>query len=431
MNKIIISSILLIISHLVTAQINQAKVYWVGHSLISHTDNYTTETDNLINVLNTLAISQGKTYDYHQHTTPGAPLGWNWGANATAWSDIQPWIQPLINTSNSNYGTYDVMVLTEGINLFAVYEWWHSAFYARKFYTAAKNANPNTRLFLYESWHHYQASDDGFRDYYGDMASFNWQQYTLNSRTLWETIIDEASDPNLTPIDTEYTFQGSGTDPGVGNDILEINIIPTGEVLAEVLNRLEQNLASDNWSYNGSTLTALDFFANPLANFPTDLVTTIHADPVDDVHPTNVLIYLNALVHYAVIYQENPINLPAVNGVPTNIATIFKEVVWNIVLNNPRTGVTETLNTTDFNNEIKIKIYPNPASNQINITLSDAFNESTNIRIFDQTGKLVLSKQITENTLDTSISTKNITTGMYQITIQNKKQFKTYPFIKQ
>ena len=337
--KKIILGILLLTSQYLIAQINQAKVYWVGHSLISHTDSYSSGTDNLMGLMATMASSQGKTYSYHDHTTPGAPIGWNWGANMAAWNDIETLIQPLLNSSHTDYGTYDVMIVTESIDLHPAYQWWVSSFYARKFYNAAKTANPNARLFLYESWHHFHASDDGFRSYYGPISTFDWNQYMLNVRPLWEMIIDRASDPAMTQNDAGYVYQGPGIDPGLGNDILEINIIPTGQVLVNVLNRLALNLGGDDWTYNGSPLTALDFFANPLANFPTDTVTTVHPDPVDDIHPSNVLIYLNALVHYAVVYQDNPINLPPANGVPANIADIFKEVVWNVVSTDPRTGI--------------------------------------------------------------------------------------------
>ncbi len=395
---------------LLVAQINQAKVYWVGHSLISHTDQYTAGSNNLIGVMNTFAVSQGKTYNYHQHTTPGAPLGWNWGSTTASWNDIQSLIQPLINTTDSNYGTFDVLVLTEAINLYAYHEWWNPSFYARKFYNASLNANPNTRLFMYESWHHFQASDEGLRDYYGPMANFDWRQYTLDVRTLWETIIDEAIDASLTPLDANYTYQGSGIDPGIGNDVLDIKIIPTGTTLVAVLDRLQQNLATDNWDYNGDDLTGKDFFVNPLVNFPTDLTTVAHTgDALDDVHPSNILIYLNALVHYAVIYQDNPINLPVTNSVPVNISTIFKDVVWSIVVNDSRTGVAAALSINDINKNL-ISLYPNPAKNTIFI------KESQKYTILDSTGKIILKGKSNHVTIS------NLEKGIYFIKTKKGSQ---------
>ena len=87
-----------------------------------------------MNLMSTMTSSQSKNYDYYDHTTPGAPLGWNWGHNNMSWSDgIGTLIQPLINTSHADYGSYDVMVLTEGIDINNTYEYWASSFYARKF----------------------------------------------------------------------------------------------------------------------------------------------------------------------------------------------------------------------------------------------------------------------------------------------------------
>jgi hypothetical protein len=411
--KIISFTILFLISLALSAQINNSKIYWVGHSLISHTDNYTTGTTNLVSLMGQMANSQGKTYNFHQHTTPGAPLGWNWGANPTAWSDIQSYIQPLINSSHADYGSFDTIILTEAIDVNSMYDYWSSSFYARKFYLSALHANPNTRLFLYESWHHFQASDDDFRPYYGAIASFDWEQYMLNIRSIWETIIDKANDPSQTQNDASYVYQGTGIDPGLGSEILDIKIIPTGQVLVQVLNRLSQNLASDDWTYNGSNLTALDFFANPLSNFPTDLSTTVHPETLDDIHPTHILIYLNALVHYAVVYQDNPINIPALNSVPSNIADIFKDVVWSVVINDSRTGVADALSIT--NNTIdSFNIYPNPTKTILHIQS----NKTQHYKIINTLGQIVLEGY------KKTININQLSKGLYFI--KTSSQTKTF-----
>ena len=413
---------LLFIANGAFGQINNAKVYWVGHSLISHTDTYAAGTDNLIGLLGTLATSQGKTYSHHQHTTPGSPLGWNWGTNTDSWASSQILIEPLIDVSHTDYGTFDVIVLTEAIEINSYYDWWYTAFYARKFYNAAKAANSNTRLFLYESWQHYQATDSDFRSYYGPMATFNWSEYMTSVRPIWENIIDEASDPSLTPTAPDYVYQGgavASTDPGLGNTILDIKIIPTGTVFVAVLNRLQNNLATDNWSFNGRNLTALDFFANPLSNYPADLTTTVHpGNAIDDIHPSNITIYLNSLVHYAVIYQENPINLPTENGVPANIASIFKEIVWNVVLNDTRTGVASALSVKEFSSGItQLNIYPNPSSTYIHFNTK----EDTPFKIINLIGKTVLKG--TNN----KVNITNLPKGLYLLNTNGQAK----KFIKQ
>jgi hypothetical protein len=326
------------------AQIDSIKVYWVGHSLISGKDWTDPDAKNLMELLGPLADSSSKKYEYYKHTTPGAPIGWNWGVEAS-WEGMESKIAPLTDETHSDYGSFNAIVVTEGVNIESSYDWWSSGFYARKFYNAARAANGSTRLYLYESWHHYYASDRGFASYYGDQIDFDWLAYMKSVRSIWTSIADEAADPNLTPVVNDYVYQGEGDDPGNGDDSLEVYIVPTGKVFIEVIERLNEKRIQDNWSFTdgikGDTLVGDDFFLNPLTDFPTDLVTTVTGSDVDDIHPSDVLIYLNALTHYAVLYQSNPSDLPTTKYVPEAIADIFKEVVWEVVTNDPYTGVTQ------------------------------------------------------------------------------------------
>lgn len=57
MKKLILLTKLLLISNLLFGQINNTNVYWVGHSLISHTDNYAPGTMNLIGLMEILVTS--------------------------------------------------------------------------------------------------------------------------------------------------------------------------------------------------------------------------------------------------------------------------------------------------------------------------------------------------------------------------------------
>lgn len=59
-------------------------------------------------------------------------------------------------------------------------------------------------------------------------------------------------------------------------------------------------------------------------------------------------------------------------------------------------------------------IYPNPAKNNINITLPSQLNP-TQVKIYDELGKVIMSKIIPSNTTEYSISTKNLNSGYYII----------------
>lgn len=337
--------------------VDQAKVYWVGHSLISGSDPYELHSPSLITVLGDLARAGGKQYHYHKHTIPGAPIGWNWGVPDGKVPDL---IAPLLDKSHKDYGTYNVMVVTEGVNIERTYNYWASDFYMRKFALAARAANPKARVYLYESWHHYNAGDEEYRREYGPNESYDWKAYQRKVRSVWESIADQAADPKRTrPADNyRYVYEAEfGPDPATGDDRLEIYIIPTGQVVVDVLDRLAEQRKGDDWSYakaarNGQ-LSGADFFVNPLVNFPKDMKTLAHPEcpagqwdcksgklgTLDDIHPSHLLVYLNAVVHYSVIYQANPVGLPALYGVPDNLAKLFQEVAWARVSSDARTGV--------------------------------------------------------------------------------------------
>ncbi len=410
---------LFIIQQTSFAQINESKIYWVGHSLVDGKNWSDPNARNLIELMEIFSAASGKRHSSYRHTIPGAPIGWNWGVSGS-WHDVQNKIRPLTDPAHDDYGTFDVMVVTEGVNIESSYDAWASGFYARKFYAAAKAANPDTRLFLYESWHHLQATD--FRDFYGPAETFDWRDYMLRARLVWEKIADEAADPavlNAAPDPHNnrgsYVYMGSGPDPGNSNEILDIKIIPTGQVLVKVFDRLAENRSEDNWSYanavHNGRLSELDFFENPYLNFPEDRSTTVHGGPVDDIHASPVLIYLNALTHYAVIYGEDPKDLPLTDYVPQNIAAIFKEVVWDYVTQDPRTGVNEVVTSLAGTNEANVAVWPNPAKDLIWI---EEDIEGELYKIYSLDGALIKEGSSNIRTIDVS----EIPSGTYILELQ-------------
>lgn len=327
--------------------VNAAKVFWVGHSLVDGRDWSDPKSRNLLDHLEEFASASRKTYAFHKHTIPGAPLGWNWGTSQS-WGQVRPQIAPLTDKSNTAYGTFDAIVITEGVNIESSYDAWASGFYARKFFAAARNANPDARLFLYESWHHFQAGD--FQSYYGPRATFDWRAYMLKARKVWEKIMDEAADPAVLATAPDpwnnrgnYRYAGTGDDPGNIDGILPVRLVPTGQALVRALDRIAENRPTDDWTYaraaKGGRLSGLDFFHNPLANFPEDLTTTVRSGAMDDIHSSDVLSYLNAAVHYGVLFRQSPVGLPPTEYVPANIAGLLQQIAWETVTTDPRTGV--------------------------------------------------------------------------------------------
>lgn len=82
---------------------------------------------------------------------------------------------------------------------------------------------------------------------------------------------------------------------------------------------------------------------------------------------------------------------------------------------------TGTMNSSDFS------VYPNPASDLLNIKLGNSMAELKNIEIFDLNGRLVLSPSATNNT----ISVKNLSTGTYILLLKTTDGKKyTQKFLK-
>lgn len=324
---------------------DSAKVYWVGHSLMSHEDNQRQGARSLLDLLGDLVPATGQSYAMFQHTIPGAPLFWNWGINDRAWEEgVRDKIPPLVDPDHADYGSFDVMVVTEGIPVTLGYGFMNSGFYARRFFCAALRANPNVELFVYESWPHFQAGDPEYAPVYGPRESFDFVAFLRGEHSIWEDIIDDASDPSRKPgVPDDYRWSGDGEDPGQCDGILPVHIVPTGAGLVALIERLRERRTGDDWSYAAAvrdgTFGELDLFQNPLTNYPADLSTTVFGGDIDDIHASQALAYFNTLVHYATIYRRDPAALAAANGVPDNVANIMKEVAWSTVTGDARTGV--------------------------------------------------------------------------------------------
>jgi len=84
-------------------------------------------------------------------------------------------------------------------------------------------------------------------------------------------------------------------------------------------------------------------------------------------------------------------------------------------------GVGQKGITTSINNAVeknKIKLYPNPATDFVNINLANE-NESATVVICEITGKVVFKKQITSHQSICQINTESLTNGAYIVNVLN------------
>lgn len=85
---------------------------------------------------------------------------------------------------------------------------------------------------------------------------------------------------------------------------------------------------------------------------------------------------------------------------------------------NTTTSIGKNASSTNIANDSKVRIYPNPASEQIFVELFD--NKMTNITIFDVTGKTVFSQNINESH-NSKIDIHNLSNGMYSIRVTDSQ----------
>ena len=87
-----------------------------------------------------------------------------------------------------------------------------------------------------------------------------------------------------------------------------------------------------------------------------------------------------------------------------------------------------TLSITDNSLDNLVVLYPNPAKDKINISLSNTLNIATT-NVYDVTGKLILSKNL--NNAESQMDVSQLQTGIYFIKIETENASITKRFIKQ
>lgn len=256
-------------------------VYFIGHSLVGR---------DMPAMLAQLA-PQGHTYasqlgwgaELQSHWEPDIPIDG---------SDVEndhPFFKEAHDAVAS--GDFDVLVMTEKVEIrYAIKDhdaWYYLSVWAEK----ARNANPDARIYLYETWHSLTDEEGWLYRLDRDLALY------------WETeIIDRA----------------------LATDRVDhpIYVIPGGQVMARMARALEQAPVPGLSSYE-------DLFS-------------------DDIHFNDLGAYLIALTHYAVIYGKSPVGLPhalkradgtSATAPSPEAAQLMQTIVWDVVTSYARSGV--------------------------------------------------------------------------------------------
>ncbi len=196
-------------------------------------------------------------------------------------------------------GDYDALVLTEMVEIRDAIKYMDSGDYLHRWAQAGWKANPDTRVYLYETWHPLDDQE-------------GWlERLDLDLDRYWETEI----------------LQRAMAYDDMPNPIY---VIPAGQVFARFVREVE------NRGGVGPIQRREDLFAK------NDDGTQ------DSIHYNDLGAYLVALTHYAVLYQKSPVGLPhqlkRADGTDADdpgpeAARLMQEIVWDVVTNYAPTGV--------------------------------------------------------------------------------------------
>lgn len=267
-------------------------VFHLGHSLTGR------DMPAMVAQLATAAGIDG--HRHHSQLGWGTSLRTHWeaGEPITGFDDMNhppAWRDPF---EALDAGGYDSLILTEMVELRDAIRWHESGRYLARWAARARQGRPDIRIYLFESWH-------GL-----DVAEGWLERLDRDPPELWEgTLLAQAM-----------------AQPGTGT----IHIIPTGRVMAALVRAVEGR---------GGLPGMAD---------RRDLFLRDANGELDPIHVGDLGNYLNALVHFCVLYQRPPpIALKALLRADGSDATLppdaldalMRDICWRVVTGLPETGV--------------------------------------------------------------------------------------------
>ncbi len=267
------------------------RVFHIGHSLVNR---------NMPFMLEQLA---GAGHDHRSQLGWGATLQSHWEPdvpiNGFKQENAHPRYQDAHEAVRS--GRFDAVVLTEMVEIRDAIKYFDSPKYLRLWAREARTNRPDTRVYLYETWHQ------------------------LNDAEGWLERVDK---------DLGRYWEGELLAKGLvhGDTGGPVYVIPAGQVMARFVRRLEQAPGLPGLSSRSDL-----FVRNPDGT-------------QDNIHLNDIGNYLVALTHYAVLYHRSPVGLPfrlkRADGTDADApdeatARAMQEVVWDVVTKYPKTGVAQ------------------------------------------------------------------------------------------
>lgn len=334
-------------------------VYWVGHSLVEQKASTEWGEVSLMTLVGRFAESRGLGYRMGDHTLWGSPLSALWRGRPHGYDRDAAAMAIKRAEFQESAGQYDTLVATDVLPIQGAARSEYSTYYLRRFYCTLKAANPSARVYLYQTWVNLQGNDPYSK--FPPLSEFNWRAEMIAQRRAWEEVADAAARPKVrAPGWFERIGWAASSDGGCSIED-PIFIVPAGQALVALHDHLAAQQSGDVPSLpSGSRLTMEDLFGNPYLDWPSHWPTRgggKDADqtavlagltlrdpnrPHDDIHLSAVGIYFVSLVHFATLYRQSPIGLPAPASIGDSVAEMLQCIAWKTVIADPQSGVLGT-----------------------------------------------------------------------------------------
>lgn len=263
------------------------NVFHLGHSLVGR------------DMPAMLAQLAGPAHSYHSQLGWGTSLKEHWEPDQPINGFEQENDHPAFRAAKEAVasGGYDAIVLTEMVEIRDAIRYHDSAAYLARWAGLAWEANPQTRIYLYETWHN---TDD-------DQG--------------WLFRIDQ---------DLRRYWQGRVKFPALARSDAPIHLIPAGQVMAAFIRAVQARGGV------GAIAQVEDLFAKNADGTP------------DTIHVNDLGAYLVALTHHAVLYHRSPLGLPhalsradgtLAQDPGPEVAALMQRTVWDVLSRHPETGV--------------------------------------------------------------------------------------------
>jgi hypothetical protein len=338
---------------------NDVSVFWVGHSLVEVKGTTDWGEHSLMTLLGRLASERGLGYRMGDHTLWGSSMSALWRGRPYNYSRNASSMVPKREEFERSAAQYDTLVITEGVPLDLSLKHEYSAYYLRRFYCTLKKANPAARVYLYQTWVNFQGADVYAK--YPSADKFDWRAEMVAQRKVWEQLADEGSRAKVR--EPGMMDKLGWTSTGDGGCTIEdpIFMVPAGQAFVALFDHLVKLTPDETPKLtNGDPLTVGQLYGNPYVDWPSDWPLRGDASvadpqavisklkvrrpdfPHDDIHASPLGVYFVALVHFATLYRQSPMGLPAPAFIGDNVAKTLQCVAWKTVVDDPRSGVLGT-----------------------------------------------------------------------------------------